>query len=66
MKSMKMVKKAQAGDTEAFGFIYDEFSSRLFRYIRVKVGDTTTAEDLLQEAFVKAWKADKHGNLIFK
>ncbi len=50
------IEKAQHGDTEAFGKIYDLLADSLFRYIRLKVNGRQAAEDLLQETFLKAWR----------
>lgn len=50
------IKRAQAGDSEAFAQIYDAYARKLFRYIRLKVGSRQQAEDLLQEVFVKIWR----------
>jgi RNA polymerase sigma-70 factor (ECF subfamily) len=53
MNLIDAVKKAQQGDVEAFGWLYDEFAQRIFRYVRLKVQNKQQAEDLLQEVFVK-------------
>lgn len=50
------IKRAQAGDSEAFAQIYDVYAQKLFRYIRLKVRSRQQAEDLLQEVFVKIWR----------
>lgn len=52
-----IVDKAQNGDEKAFGELYDIFSNRLFAFIMVKTSHRPTAEDLLQEVFIKIWKA---------
>jgi RNA polymerase sigma-70 factor, ECF subfamily len=49
------ITKAKEGDREAFGHVFDQFSDRIFRYIRFKVKDQVQAEDILQEVFLKAW-----------
>lgn len=50
-----LLKKAQAGDRESFGFIYDHFRDKLYRFIYFRVGHKEIAEDLLADTFVKAW-----------
>lgn len=57
MDSQKLVKQAQKGDPQAFGGLYDEFSPRIFGYIRRKISDQRQAEDILQEIFLKVWQA---------
>jgi RNA polymerase sigma-70 factor (ECF subfamily) len=52
----KLIVQAQAGQSEAFGQIYDHFSQQLFRFVRTKVQSKEYAEDLLQETFIKAWR----------
>jgi RNA polymerase sigma-70 factor, ECF subfamily len=56
-----LVKKMQAGDTEAFGEIYDIFLSDIYRFIYYKVTHKELAEDLTEDTFFKAWqKIDKY------
>ena len=56
MDTNKLVEKAQQGDSEAFGQLYDLYAQRMFRYIRIKVQDREDAQDILQEVFIKAYK----------
>lgn len=51
-----LVLKAQAGDTDAFGEIYNLLLTPIYRYIFFKVGPEI-AEDLTEEVFFKAWKS---------
>lgn len=65
---LKLVKSCQKGNKEAFEYLYDEFSERIYAFIRIKVTDRGLAEDLLQDVFMKAWKSMgklKHENLNF-
>jgi RNA polymerase sigma-70 factor (ECF subfamily) len=48
------VAKAQAGDVEAFGRIYDRYNETVFRYIYFRVGNRQLAEDLSSETFLRA------------
>lgn len=52
-----LVKIAAGGDFEAFGELYSIFIERIYRYVFYQVKDKTTAEDITEEVFVKAWKA---------
>lgn len=52
----QLVLKAQQGDSEAFGLIYDAFAQKLYRYVTTKIGgNKEAAEDILQDTFIKAW-----------
>ena len=53
----KLVQAAQEGDKKAFGGLVRLHQKRLFRYIFGLTGSFDTAEDIVQEAFVKAYQA---------
>lgn len=56
-----LVSLAKAGDIEAFGELYSRYLDPIYRYIRMRVGEDQTAEDLTEETFVRAFKAlDKY------
>lgn len=48
------VRRAQDGDAEAFGEIYDRYVEMVFRYIYFRVGNRQLAEDLTSETFLRA------------
>ena len=50
----ELVRRAQEGDAEAFGEIYDHYVGMVHRYVHHRVGDRTTAEDVTSETFVRA------------
>lgn len=50
----RLVGRAQAGDVEAFGQIYDRYNDIVFRYIFFRVGNRALAEDLASETFLRA------------
>lgn len=52
----QLVQLAQAGDTEAFGYLYDTYIDRIYRYIFFRVTDEQLAEDLTAQVFCKAWE----------
>ncbi|MCK9487138.1 MAG: sigma-70 family RNA polymerase sigma factor [Dehalococcoidia bacterium] len=52
-----LVDRAKTGDAEAFGALYDRFRPEIFRYLVVRVRDQDVAEDLVQQVFLKAWRA---------
>ncbi|MEY9962106.1 RNA polymerase sigma-70 factor (ECF subfamily) [Streptacidiphilus sp. MAP12-16] len=51
---MKLVERAQEGDSESFGRLYDHYSDTVYRYIYYRVGSRATAEDLTSETFLRA------------
>jgi RNA polymerase sigma-70 factor (ECF subfamily) len=51
---MALVERAQDGDGEAFGQLYDHYSDTVYRYIYYRVGGRATAEDLTSETFLRA------------
>jgi RNA polymerase sigma-70 factor (TIGR02952 family) len=50
----ELVRRAQGGDAEAFGELYDHYVSLVHRYAHHRVGDRATAEDVTSETFVRA------------
>lgn len=51
----KFVKKAVAGDKEAFGRLYQIFLDRIYRFTYYLTRDEFAAEDITQNTFLKAW-----------
>ncbi|MCA1719763.1 MAG: sigma-70 family RNA polymerase sigma factor [Actinobacteria bacterium] len=52
--TLALVQRAQAGDAEAFGELYDRYVDLVYRYIYYRVGTTQLAEDLTSETFLRA------------
>jgi RNA polymerase sigma-70 factor (ECF subfamily) len=52
----KLVERAQAGESEAFGLIYDRYVDTVFRFIYFRVGNRQLAEDLTSDTFLRALK----------
>jgi RNA polymerase sigma-70 factor (ECF subfamily) len=50
----ELVARAQAGDAEGFGELYDRYVDVVFRFLYHRVGDRATAEDFTSETFVRA------------
>jgi RNA polymerase sigma-70 factor (TIGR02952 family) len=49
-----LVARAQQGDAEAFGQLYDHYVTMVHRYVYHRVGDRVLAEDVTSETFVRA------------
>lgn len=52
-----LVAQATAGDTEAFGQLYQHHLDAIYRYIYFRVNNVQDAEDLTEQVFLKAWEA---------
>lgn len=52
-----LVTEAAAGSREAFDELVRRHQSRIFNLARALAGDDGEAEDLAQEAFIRAWRA---------
>ncbi|HYK16008.1 MAG TPA: sigma factor [Burkholderiales bacterium] len=50
----ELVRRAQGGDAEGFGLLYDRYVDVVFRFLLHRVGDRATAEDFTSETFVRA------------
>ncbi|HUS84767.1 MAG TPA: sigma-70 family RNA polymerase sigma factor, partial [Anaerolineales bacterium] len=50
------IKALKAGDREAFAAMVDAYSPRLYKLALRMLGDSLEAEDILQEAFLKAYR----------
>lgn len=53
----RWIADSQAGSVSAFELLYREFYQRLFAFCHRMTGATGAAEELVQEAYIKAWKA---------
>lgn len=54
---LDLVKRAQAGDNEAFDQLVGRFRTRVFAMIYNMVHNEQDAWDLAQDSFLKAWKS---------
>ena len=56
-KEQSLVKRAQQRDQVALTQIYEENFDKIYRYIVIKIGDRTEAEDMTQQVFLNAIKS---------
>jgi RNA polymerase sigma-70 factor, ECF subfamily len=59
VSDLELVKRCQAGQTEAFDELVTRYRTRVFAMIYNMVHNEQDAWDLAQESFVKAWKSIK-------
>ena len=53
----KLVEKAQKGDKKAFGMLVEKYQRRLNRLLSRMVRDQSEIEDIVQDSFIKAYRA---------
>jgi RNA polymerase sigma-70 factor (ECF subfamily) len=49
-----LVHRAQGGDGDAFGLLYDRYLDTVFRFVYFRVNDRALAEDITSETFLRA------------
>jgi RNA polymerase sigma-70 factor (ECF subfamily) len=59
VSDLELVKRCQAGQTEAFDELVTRYRTRVFAMIYNMVHNEQDAWDLAQDSFVKAWKSIK-------
>ena len=52
-----LVGRARAGDQVAFARLFEQYHAPILNYLHRMVGDRAVAEDLTQDAFIKAYNA---------
>lgn len=55
-ESDELTRRAQAGDDEAFGEIFELHSRFVYKFIYAMLGDRCAAEELTQETFLAAYR----------
>lgn len=53
LKDADLVKRAQKGDSEAVGVLFDRHHLRIYRYVRARIFNTQTAHDVTGEVFLR-------------
>ena len=52
-----LVRRAQQRDQQAFAQLYEEHFDKIYRYVTLKIGNETEAEDMTQHVFLNALKS---------
>lgn len=68
------VERAQAGDSEAIGWLYEHYFDRIYKYSYLKIGDAIEAEDITEQVFLKMlealntfrWQGSSFASWIFR
>lgn len=59
-----VVLRALQGNKEAFGYIFDKYSKKIYRFILFKVSKHELAEDLSSQVFLQVWEHILNKNKI--
>ena len=51
-----LIRAAQRGDEDAFETLLSRFETPIYRYVYTILGNSTDAEDVTQEVFIKLWR----------
>jgi RNA polymerase sigma-70 factor (ECF subfamily) len=54
---LELVRKAQDGEVEAFGQLYERHVQSVFRFVYSHIDNHSDAEDLTEEVFIRVWRA---------
>lgn len=57
MDESEVIRRAQRGDDAAWELLVQQYQTAVFRLAYLLLGDQSEAEDIAQEAFVRAWGA---------
>ena len=52
-----LVERAKQGDRDAFGVLVDQYKDRIYNYVSRMLSDPYEAEDVTQEAFLRAYRS---------
>ncbi|NPA06805.1 MAG: RNA polymerase sigma factor [Chloroflexi bacterium] len=52
-----LLARARQGDQEAFYLLYQRYARRVYGFLRAYTGDPELADELVNEVFVRVWKA---------
>ena len=55
LEESELIKKVQAGDMQAFEVLFNRYKEKALRTVYLMTGDKTSAEDIVQEAFVTCY-----------
>jgi len=53
----RLIERAKRGEVEAFGCLYERYLESIYRYIRARVAEDRTAEDLTETVFLRSFES---------
>lgn len=53
----QLIARAKRGDAQAYGGLYQRYAGRIYKYIRLRVGDDQTAQDLTEVVFLRSYES---------
>jgi RNA polymerase sigma-70 factor, ECF subfamily len=53
----QLIEKAQNGDRDSFGLIYEQYAEIIFRFTFSQLSNYQDAEDLTEEIFLRIWRS---------
>lgn len=53
----KLIRAAQLGDQEAFGVLFEHTKDAVYAFVLKSIGSREDAEDIVQEAYCRAWRS---------
>ena len=53
----RLIERAKRGEVEAFGYLYERYLESIYRYIRTRVAEDRTAEDLTETVFLRSFES---------
>jgi len=57
LDTTQLLNKAQRGDPQAYGELYEWYAPRVFRYLFAHLDNRQDAEDLTEEVFLRVWRS---------
>lgn len=61
-----IVTQVTGGDIDSYGQLIERYEQKLQRYVTYLIHDQTTAQDVVQDTFIKAYQNLKHFNPNYK
>ena len=56
IRVIELVQAVQAGDTDAFGELFERFERHVFAVALRRMGDYNEAQELVQDVFIQAFQ----------